>query len=70
MPSILTIKHQEAQDAISTMNQKYIDSTAQLDKTRIEGFGTLENKLKDEADYQKNTLLGAYVDMNDLPKDT
>lgn len=69
MPSILTTKHQEAQDAIAKMNQKYIDSNIQLNKTKDEGFKTLENKLKDEADYQKNTLLNAYKDMNDLPPD-
>ena len=69
MPSILTIKHQEAQDAINAMNQKYIDSNAQLDKTRVEGFGALEVKLQAEADYQKNTLLNAYKDMNDLRKE-
>lgn len=70
MPSILTVKHKEAQDAINNMNQKYQDAIAQLNKTKTEGFGTLEQKLKDEADYQKNTLLNAYKDMNDLPKDT
>jgi hypothetical protein len=69
LPSILTTKHQEAQDAIAKMNQKYIDSNIQLNKTKDEGFKTLENKLKDEADYQKNTLLNAYKDMNDLPPD-
>jgi len=69
MPSILTIKQKEAQDAINTMNQKYIDSTTQLNKTKDEGFGILESKLKDEADYQKDTLLKAYKDMNDLRKE-
>lgn len=69
MPSILTIKHQEAQDAIARMNQKYIDSNAQLNRTKDEGFGTLEAKLKAEADYQKTTLLDAYKDMNNLPPD-
>ena len=69
MPSILTIKHQEAQDAINRMNQKYIESNAQLDKTRVDGFKPLEAKLQAEADYQKNTLLNAYKDMNDLRKE-
>lgn len=69
MPSILTIKHQEAQESIDRMNQKYIDSNEQLNKTKDDGFGTLENKLKTESDYQKNTLLNAYKDMNDLPPD-
>lgn len=69
MPSILTIKHQEAQDAINAMNQKYVESNAQLNKTKDEGFGTLEAKLKAEAEYQASTLLDAYKDMNDLPPD-
>jgi predicted RNA-binding protein with RPS1 domain len=69
MPSILTIKHKEVEDAMNAMNQKYQDSIAQLNKTKDEGFKTLESKLKDEADYQKNTLLNAYKDMNDLPKE-
>jgi len=69
MPSILTIKQKEAQDAINTMNQKYIDSTTQLNKTKDEGFGILESKLKTEAEYQKDTLLMAYKDMNDLRKE-
>ena len=66
MPSILTIKHKEAQDSINAMNQKYIDANAQLNKTNTDGFGTLEQKLKAEADYQKTTLLDAYKDVNDL----
>lgn len=70
MPSILTIKHQEAQESITKMNQKYIDSNTQLNKTRDEGFKTLEQKLKEEADYQKTTLLDAYKDVNDLPRDS
>jgi len=69
MPSILTIKQKEAKEAINKMNQKYNDSNAQLNKTKDDGFGTLEAKLKDEADYQKNTLLNAYKDMNNLPKE-
>lgn len=68
MPSILTIKHQEAQDAINNMNKKYQDAIVQLNKTKDDGFGTLEQKLSAEADYQKNTLLNAYKDMNNLPK--
>lgn len=70
MPSILTIKNKESQEAIARMNQKYIDSNTQLNKTKDEGFKTLEQKLQSEADYQKNTLLNAYKDMNDLRKDT
>ena len=69
MPSILTIKHQEAQDSINAMNQKYIDANAQLGRTNTEGFGALEAKLKAEADYQKTTLLNAYKDVNDLRPD-
>lgn len=66
MPSILTIKHKEAQDSINAMNQKYIEANTQLNTTNNEGFGTLETKLKAEADYQKTTLLDAYKDVNDL----
>jgi hypothetical protein len=69
LPSILTIKQKEAQDAINKMNQSYANLTTQINTTKDEGFKPLEQKLKDEADYQKNTLLNAYKDMNDLPKE-
>jgi hypothetical protein len=51
------------------MNQSYANLTTQINTTKDEGFKPLEQKLKDEADYQKNTLLNAYKDMNDLPKE-
>lgn len=69
MPSILTLKFQEAQTSINNMNQNFINLNSQINKTNNEGFKPLESTLKDEADFQKNTLLNAYKDMNNLPPD-
>jgi hypothetical protein len=68
LPSILTIKQKEAEEACTKMNTTFLNLNTQITTTHNDGYKPLESKTNSLKN-KENDMLDEAIYMNDLPTD-
>jgi hypothetical protein len=68
LPSILTIKQKEAEEACAKMNTNFLNLNTQITTTHNDSYKPLESKTNSLKN-KENDMLDEAIYMNDLPTD-